>query len=243
MPLKKTDGNMYPWVTHTHSHLGGACPHQCSYCYVQAMASRFPNMKARYSGVPKIYKKELAVNYGSGRTIFLEHMNDLFASGVSHRDRMRILAHAREYRENKYVFQTKNPAIAIHYRYCFWEGWMIGTTIETNRQYPGIMGNTPPPSGRMEGMEQWCFCADWVRRFVTVEPILDFDVRKLSAMIRRCKPEFVNIGADSKGTGLPEPRWEKVQALIDDLSAFEIEIRQKRNLDRLKEGPTTARES
>jgi hypothetical protein len=45
MPLKKSEGNMYPWVTHTHSHLAGACPHECK-CYVQ-MAKKFPNMRER----------------------------------------------------------------------------------------------------------------------------------------------------------------------------------------------------
>lgn len=29
MSLKKSTGNMYPWVTHTHTHLGGECSHKC----------------------------------------------------------------------------------------------------------------------------------------------------------------------------------------------------------------------
>lgn len=37
MALTKSKGNMYPWVTHTHTHLRGECPHGCRYCYVQAM--------------------------------------------------------------------------------------------------------------------------------------------------------------------------------------------------------------
>lgn len=73
---------MYPWVTHTHSHLAGECPHRCSYCYVQAMAKRSPALKERFSGPLRLIEKELDVNYGTGKTIFVEHMNDLFAEKV-----------------------------------------------------------------------------------------------------------------------------------------------------------------
>lgn len=41
MPLNRSTGNMFSWVTHTRTHLGGQCPHQCSYCYVQAIERRF----------------------------------------------------------------------------------------------------------------------------------------------------------------------------------------------------------
>jgi hypothetical protein len=46
-------------------------------------------------------------------------------------------------------------------------------------------------------------------------------------------PEFVTIGADSKGHNLVEPSWERIEVLIDNLSAF-TEIRQKTNLERLR---------
>jgi DNA repair photolyase len=40
MGIVKAKGNMYPWVTHMHSHLRGACSHACPYCYVQAIIGR-----------------------------------------------------------------------------------------------------------------------------------------------------------------------------------------------------------
>ena len=61
MPLKKSEGNMYAWVTHTHSHLAGKCPHECVYCYVSQMAKKFPNMRARYSGPIRLIEDELNV--------------------------------------------------------------------------------------------------------------------------------------------------------------------------------------
>jgi ribosomal protein L37AE/L43A len=39
MGIVKAKGNMYPWVTHMHSHLRGACSHACPYCKEQTMGS------------------------------------------------------------------------------------------------------------------------------------------------------------------------------------------------------------
>jgi len=55
----------------------------------------------------------------------------------------------------------------------------------------------------------------------------------LVSMIYGIKPDFVTIGADSKGHNLVEPPWEKVQELINTISKF-TEIRQKSNLERLR---------
>ena len=44
---------------------------------------------------------------------------------------------------------------------------------------------------------------------------------------------FVNIGADSKRCSLPEPDADKVRVLIRRLQEAGIEIREKRNLDRM----------
>jgi hypothetical protein len=42
-------------------------------------------------------------------------------------------------------------------------------------------------------------------RYVTIEPIMDFDLEKMVDLIRKCKPVQVNIGADSGNNHLPEP--------------------------------------
>ena len=72
-----------------------------------------------------------------------------------------------------------------------------------------------------------------IKRFVTIEPILDFDPDELVFCISEIKPDFVNIGADSKGHGLPEPSKEKILKLIGMLAAKGIEIREKHNMERL----------
>ena len=218
MPLNKSNGEMYDWVSHTHSHLGGKCPHECCYCAIQDMAQRFPGMKKKYSGELRLVEKEFDVKYGSGNTIFVENCNDLFCDACPDSFISRVLDHCDQWPENTYVFQTKNPARYFKFFGRFWtfgERIILGTTIETNRPNPDM---TVVP----------------FRTFLTLEPILDFDVTVLASYIVGCKPEFVNLGADSKGHGLDEPIVEKIYDLVDELKKYGIELRVKRNLDKLK---------
>ena len=66
-----------------------------------------------------------------------------------------------------------------------------------------------------------------------IEPIMDFDLELLANWIEGVEPEFVNIGADSKGNNLPEPSWDKIQSLIKELEKF-TKVNLKDNLERLK---------
>ena len=224
MALKKSLGNMYNWVTHMHSHLAGECPHKCSYCYVQQ--NRF-GVSPRYKGDPRLIETELDVNYGSGKTIFIEHMNDMFAAPLPAFWIQMILWHCEKYPLNKYVFQTKNPLRALEFIDAFPRNFMIGTTIESNYIYRGTQA--PIPTERYKGM----LGLKDQKTFVTIEPIMDFDVECLSNWIISIKPAFVNIGADSKRCGFIEPSAKKILKLIEKLAENKITIRRKTNLSRL----------
>ena len=227
--LKKVvvGGNMYQgWITHTHSHLAGECPHKCSYCYVQK--NRF-GVSPRYQGPIRLIEDEFKVNYGSGKTIFIEHMNDLFSKEVDYEWIERILLHCSKSPDSKYVFQSKNPQRAAELLPCGVKDYMFGTTIETNRMYPNI-SKAPFPTDRFSGMFLFRGKAE---TFITIEPILDFDVIPFVENIVRAKPSFINIGADSKGCHLPEPTAHKVKEFVVKLQEFGIEIRKKSNLGRL----------
>lgn len=228
MPLTKAKGNMYSWCSHVHSHLAGECPHRCSYCFAQAMARRFK--AERWTGPLRLIEEEFAVCYGSGKTIFIEHMNDLFADAVPVEWILRILSHCRAWPENAYVFQTKNPERFLPFVEQFPGLTILGATIETDRWYHDIMANSPSPIGRYYAMTK---IPKNIPRFVTIEPVTDFYLERMLDWIRQIKPLFVNIGADSKGGNLPEPSPEKITALIDGIKGMGIEIRQKTNLERL----------
>lgn len=218
---------MYTWVTHTHTHLAGRCPHACAYCYVQAMI--YKAVKARYSGDLRLLEEEFKVNYGSGKVIFIEHCNDLFASPVPAKFISRILAHCRQYPDNKYVIQTKNPERLKEFIDQLPPKRILGTTIETDLAHH-VMGKAPATPARAQAVADLRDLG--LEVYITVEPILAF-TPAFAKMLKDANPSWVNVGADSKGHGLPEPAKTELVKLLADLKKNSIEVRQKSNLARL----------
>lgn len=228
--LHRAKGQMYEWCTHTKSYLRGSCPHGCTYCYVAAMSRRYPALRARYRGPVELDEKELAEPLGSSRIIFIEHLSDLWAKPVPNDFILSVLNRCREFPNNTYVFQTKNPERYLGWRFLIPPGSILGATIETDEYIPAIMGNSPAPIDRVAAMAK--LETRW-KRFITVEPILDFNVDRLVSWILTIDPNFVNIGADSKKSNLPEPPAWKIRELIGRLEGTGIEVRQKSNLKRI----------
>lgn len=228
MGLRKSHGNMYDWVTHMHTHIEGECPHRCAYCYVGGPKGE--RRSPRFTGKLRLDENSFGVVYGHDKTIFLEHQNDLLADEIPLSWVRRILAHANTWPDNDYVLQTKNPARYRDVLDRLPPRCLLGCTIETNRTVEGL-SRALPPADRASAMSLYSWS-----KFVTIEPILDFDVPEFVAMIRAIGPEFVNIGADSKDHGLAEPTRDKVMELAAALTAAGITIRKKINLERLVAG-------
>lgn len=219
MGLNKQRGNMYPWVTDTWNPIRGRCEHGCSYCF----AVRQHTKPLRF------VEKELKTNLGEGRMIFLGSATDMFAWGVPQSWIEPVLAHCRSFRKNGYLLQTKNPERFYTFHDQFPEGVVLGTTIETNRNYE--LSRAPKPIDRLTPMALLShagFCT-----MVSVEPILDFDVAELIASIKLISPSWVSIGADSQGHHLSEPPAWKINALITGLRSI-TEVKIKPNLSRLR---------
>ena len=211
--------NMYQgWITHTWNTVKGACPHDCSYCYMM----RFKNQKP-----VRFDEKELKTNLGQGNFIFVGSSCDLFAQAIPEAWIDQTLEKCRQ-NDNVYLFQTKNPANLRWYDGAMPERVRICTTIETNRLYSVTMGIAPHPVNRAEAMS----LLTEFPRYVTIEPILDFDLTPMVELIKKCDPLQVNIGADSGGNHLPEPSADKVLALIYELQKFTT-IARKSNLGRI----------
>lgn len=216
MGLNKSSGNMYPWITDTWNTVKGACYHDCSYCYMKRWGKLNP---VRFD------EKELKTDLGKGNFIFVGSSCDMFAKDIPDEWITKTIDHCECF-ASRYLFQTKNPK-----RITFDllpGGSAICTTIETNRVYPEIMNNSPEPIERA-----WEFATIPIeKKYITIEPIMDFDLKELVHLVAVCNPEQVNIGADSGKNNLPEPGKTKIQELIEALSEFTV-VKQKKNLKRL----------
>ncbi len=236
MPLKEAAGNMYQsWVSHTHNHIEGQCPHKCPYCYVQH--NRF-GVSPKYQGELRLNENELGVDYGGGKSIFIEYMNDMFATNVYEVWIQKIIMHCKKYSKNEYIIQTKNPmntymccgGLPSAENFIPKKNFIIGTTIETDLAYPKFQGNAPSTQARAFGIKQIKELG--YRTFITIEPIMRFS-HYFANFIVNARPDFVNIGADSKLCFLPEPDRADILILIDKIKRAGIEIKQKGNLNRL----------
>lgn len=213
--MNKQKGNMYGFVNYTWNAIKGKCPHGCSYCY----------MKPFWRGEIHLDEKELKQDLGKSNFIFVGSSTDMFADEVNEKWIEETLDHCTKF-DNKYLFQTKNPK-----RFNDFWGWypdnvVFGTTLETNRDIKDI--NCPQPKERAEEIRK----IKGFPRMITIEPIMDFDLEPFVKMIQHIQPDFVNIGADSKGHKLDEPNNENIGHLISELKMF-TKVNLKDNLKRI----------
>ena len=206
MGLNISKGNMCEFITHTWNTIKGECYHDCGYCYMKRWGKLKP---------VRLDEKELKTDLGNDNFIFVGSSCDMWAQNIPDEWINKTLDICDRYNRNSYLFQTKNPENIIGFELP--KNSVICTTIESDSYYPEIMRNSPEPMQRSIAMQELSRFYD---TYVTIEPILDFNLKHFVKMIKRCNPKQVNIGADSGRNGLPEPKKEKVLQLIDELQKF-----------------------
>jgi hypothetical protein len=178
----------------------------------------------------RVVEDEFRNGHGSGKTIFVCSGIDMFCEDVADEMIERVLNFVTGY-DNEYLFQSKSPGRFFEFKDKFPKRTILGTTIETNRQ--GLINEVslrvPPVLHRALAIGR---LPDRFKRMVSVEPVMDFDLREMFALITCAKPGFVSIGADSKGHGLKEPSKEKIEKLMERLSHY-TSVYKKENLSRL----------
>jgi len=219
MVLNKSHGNMYLWVTHTWNPIKG-CKHACCYCYVKELETRY-----QYNASPRFVEEELKTNLGKGNVIFVGSASDMWGEWVDSLNIEQVFERCRRF-DNEYVFQSKNPARFLEFIGRFPKKSIFGTTIETDR-YIEQVSESPDIPCRVEAMKRL-----GGKKFISIEPILRFDLERLVRMIYQIQPSFVTIGADSKNHNLLEPNGKQVRQLLKRLGKF-TEVRPKTNLRRL----------
>ena len=226
MPLNKTKGNMYDWITHTWP-VGRGCAHDCSYCYVKSIPG---------SDIGTHFIPQAKPDLGRDKTIFVGNCIDLFSEEMDSRDIESVLRHCQKYPLNRYVFQTKNPERMYGYLSAMPQAMpgqsILGTTIESDdAALLAKHSKAPEPTQRALWIGS---CKDaGFKTFLTIEPIMRFDLYTMTNIIAVARPDFVNIGADSKRHNLPEPTGEEIKKLIAAIVELNIPIKIKSNLENI----------
>jgi len=135
-----------------------------------------------------------------------------------------ILERIKQMPDRTFLFQTKNPI--CFERYSWPENVVLDVTIETNQDEGyRLVSNAPLPSHRYQDYLR----IDFSRKFVTIEPILEFDMDLLVDWIRNIGPERVYVGYDSKNCFLPEPELAKTKELERRLNRLtKVKIKEER---------------
>lgn len=222
---------MFKSITRTWNVFCG-CKFDCIYCNARRLAETRLKHIPRYKDgfTPHLVNSELTKSFKPGEFIFVAYMGDI--AFATREQFLRILARIREFPMTYFLIQSKNPKQLYDWR----EDWGItlpanvylGTTIETNRDY----GLTKAP----KPIERFRYLAGYPHnlKFLSVEPIMDFDLEEMVNWVTLMQPDIIEVGADNYHNHLQEPPWWKVEALLERLRVICPLVIEKEGLERLK---------
>ncbi len=212
--MKKGIGNTYSG-TYSSDHVKGLghCFFNCRYCH--------KNKRFNKVAPHRLNEDALCEDLGSGLTVFVASGSDLCAPNITDHERLRVLDHCASYPDNTYWIQSKAPEVLtsnqMFLEHPVWACAYLGTTIETNRDY--YLSQAPNVEQRADALAT---AAEYdIRTYVTLEPLVDFDLEPLVDLVKRCQPCFVHIGRNTRRqVVLPEPAKYQVVELIQRLTEF-----------------------
>ena len=188
--------------------------------------------KYRNGFEPTFHEKELKVKFKPGEFIFVSSMGDLFGDWVLSEQICQVFDVISRFRDTNFLLQTKNPArfsgfILPHNIYA-------GVTIETDVHYQCI-SSAPSTFSRYRAMVDLTNAPMGVRKFLSIEPIMDFTIDGLTKWVADMKPDIIEVGADNHGHNLLEPSWGKVEELLRRLRDICPDVKEKDGLERLRQ--------
>jgi len=213
---------MFSIITRTWNPVTG-CRHGCRYCWARRLALTKLRNRERYAKgfIPRLNEEEFKVKFNDGEMVFVSDMGDLFGSFIPRRWIIRVINHIRRFPRTFFLFLTKNPQRYEEFIDIMPENAILGATIETNRDAlytEHRISRAPLPSVRIRAMIN----LTWDKKFISIEPVLDFDLEAFLGQLMRINPIMIYIGYDNYNNRLPEPPLSKVLALIERLSKSPI---------------------
>lgn len=213
------DGTRIP----TWNPLGGRCGHECIYCWAMGSKGLVTKYKmTKYEGVPRLVPKELTRAFVHDIIYFVCDMTDLMANIVPSELINTIFNIIRNNPQSRFLLLTKNPKRYNEFIAQMPENIILGTTIETNKPVPSEISKAPSVLDRYA----WFRSIKWHEKWVSIEPVMEFDLAIFTTWLKNIAPKVVYIGYDNYGNNLPEPALIKVQQFISVISSF-TEVRTK----------------
>jgi DNA repair photolyase len=222
---KKTKGKMFNIVSGTWNPVTG-CLYNCNYCWARKLATTKLQNSHRYlkGFKPNLNDAEFRSKFGKGDLVFVSDMGDLFGDFIPSEWIARVLDRISDYPEADFLLMTKNPKRYNEFLPRMPKNAILGVTIETN--YDEIVqidkvSTAPLPSERYNSMKG----LDWNRKLVSIEPILDFDLKTFKRWIEDIYPFLVYIGYDNYNHKLREPILKMTLNLISMISENALVIK------------------
>lgn len=204
------------------------CRFNCTYCNARKTAlTRLKNSPRYRNGFsPHLVESELDRRFTPGDFVFVGYMGDIaFAPLPVIVDLLRQISAQPEV---KFLFCTKEPRMYLQWDLPWPSNLYLGATIETDKDLG--LTEAPSPSQRYNSMRY----LNHPRKFISIEPICDFNLIRLLKWMYDISPEIIEVGADNYHNGLPEPPWSKVQDLLKALRDFCPNVIEKVGLHRLE---------
>lgn len=198
------------------------CLHNCSYCWAKRFAlERLSNTEKYKNGfAPKLAESELNKRFRN-QFVFVSDMGDLFGEWAPKEWILRVIEATRNSPSSDFLFLTKNPSRYKEFVNLCRKNIFLGATIETNRS--NDFSKAPPVAERARAMID----LSYPRKFISIEPIMDFDLEIFAKWIENIAPIQVSVGYDNYHNNLPEPSLSKTLQLIERLNEF-TEVRERK---------------
>lgn len=199
--------------------LAGECGFHCGYCWARRLIQQ--KKMTKYEGNPVLHEKAFDVKFKRGEWVFVQSMSDLFHNSVSYIIIEEIRDFTNNFPDTNFLFLTKNAA--RYNQFIFYRNNYLGVTLETNREDNRF--DAPERYKRFQEMVR----LNYSRKFISIEPIMDFDFVIFLDWIHQIRPEFVYIGYDNYSCNLDEPLYGEFLELINEMREFtEVHIKTTR---------------
>ena len=201
------------------------CNFHCTYCWARKLAKGILKKSYPNGFIPTTHCDRFNRRFKPNDFVFVSAMGDIaFAPTIVEGH---IIATANKYPDTKFLLCSKDPTVFRKIKFHL-PNIYLGTTLETNKNYR--LTKAPPPFERYKVMRYLIH----PHKFLSIEPIMDFNLLLFVDWIKLIKPEIIEVGADNYHNNLPEPNSAKVNALLSYLKQICPTVIEKEGLERMK---------